>query len=136
MGGSDQWAAAPSLDRLVLHLRTWAMRRSLLLLLAFSISSTLVLPAAHADDSAKINARIETWGRNCKNIVAGKYPKAVMSDISVQLSASDRKDIDSGERTLKDINKSGLSYNWSVMKHSGYCNTDGKGKVTEFVKGQ
>lgn len=112
------------------------MRRSLLLLLAFTISGSLVLPAAHADDSAKINARIETWGRNCKNAVAGKYPKAVMSDISVELSASDQKDIDSGERTLKDINKSGLSYNWTFKKHSGYCNTDGKGKVTEFVKGQ
>jgi hypothetical protein len=36
--------------------------------------------------------------------------------------------------TLKDINKSGLSFNWQYKKHNGYCDTDGKGNVTNFVK--
>ena len=31
--------------------------------------------AALADDDAKIEARIGTWGRACKNEVAVKYPK-------------------------------------------------------------
>jgi hypothetical protein len=91
-------------------------------------------PAARANDDAKINARIEAWGRSCKNAVAAKYPKATMADIRVELGATLKQSIDAGETTLKDIKKDGLSYNWSFKKTSGYCNTDGNGNVTELVK--
>jgi len=57
-----------------------------------------------------------------------------MSDISIELGATLKQSIDSGETTLKDINKQGLSYNWSFKSKSGYCNTDGRGNVTELVK--
>ena len=92
--------------------------------------------AALADDDAKIEARIGAWGKACKNEVAVKFPKAVMADISVELGATLRESIDAGQTTLKDINKNGLSFNWQFKKHNGYCNTDGKGNITEFVKNQ
>ena len=92
--------------------------------------------AALADDDAKIEARIGAWGKACKNEVAVKFPKAVMADISVEVGATLRESIDAGQTTLKDINKSGLSFNWQFKKHNGYCNTDGKGNITEFVKNQ
>jgi hypothetical protein len=95
---------------------------------------TAFSPAAHADDDAKINARIEAWGRSCKNAVAAKYPKATMADIRVELGATLKQSIDAGETTLKDIKKQGLSYNWNFKNKSGYCNTDGSGNVTELVK--
>ena len=91
-------------------------------------------PSARADDDAKINARIATWGRNCKNAVAAKYQKAAMSDITVELGATLKQSIDAGETTLKMINKSGLTYNWTYKNKNGYCNTDGQGNVTEVVK--
>ena len=95
---------------------------------------TTLAPGARADDDAKINARIGSWGRNCKNAVAAKYPKASMAEISVELAATLKQSIDAGETKLKDIKKSGLSYNWTFKNKSGYCNTDGEGNVTELVK--
>lgn len=99
-----------------------------------TFACTAFTSAAHADDDAKINARIEAWGRACKNAVAAKYPKATMADISVELGATLKQSIDAGETTLKDIKKQGLSYNWTFKTKSGYCNTDGSGNVTELVK--
>lgn len=112
------------------------MKRSIRLLSAVLVASACasLMPAAHADDDAKINARIEAWGRSCKNAVATKYPKATMADITVELGATLKQSIDAGQTTLKDINKDGLSYNWSFRKSSGYCNTNGSGTVTELVK--
>ena len=111
------------------------MRSSFLALLSLVVASSVVMPSARADDDAKINARIEAGGRSCKNAVAAKYPKATMADISVELGATLKQSIDAGQMTLNDIKK-GLSYNWTFKKHSGYCNTNGSGNVTEFVKGQ
>ena len=88
--------------------------------------------AARADDDAKINARIEAWGRNCKNSLAVKFPKASMADINVELGATLKQSIDAGQITLQEINRSGLSFNWTVKKKSGYCNTDGSGNVVEL----
>jgi type 1 fimbria pilin len=112
------------------------MRRSFLALLSLVVASSVVMPSARADDDAKINARIEVGGRSCKNAVAAKYPKATMADISVELGATLKQSIDAGQMTLNDIKKNGLSYNWTFNKHSGYCNTNGSGDVSEFVKGQ
>lgn len=97
-------------------------------------SCAFVSPAAYADDDAKIDARIEAWGRACKNAVVAKYSKATMADVSVELGATLKQSIDAGQTTLKDINKQGLSYNWTFKNKSGYCNTDGSGNVTELVK--
>ena len=102
--------------------------------LLLAVSALGAAPQAFADDDAKINARIASWGRNCKNAVSAKYPKLPMSDIAVELGATLKQSIDSGETTLKVIKKSGLSYNWTVKKDTGYCNTDGSGNVTEVVK--
>ena len=101
-----------------------------------SLSSAAVAPAARADDDAKINARISSWGVACKNAVAVKYPKSVMADITVELGRTLQQSIDAGTTTLADIKKGGLSYNWSYKKHTGTCNTDGAGNVVELMKFQ
>lgn len=99
-----------------------------------SVNVAAIKPAI-ADDSAKIDARIGAWGRNCKNEVAARLGSEVsMADINVTLSETTKSSIDSGEMTLKDIDQYGLIYNWSVPKKNvgGYCGTDGKGGVKEF----
>ena len=103
-------------------------------LLSFAVVGAA--PFAHADDDAKINARISSWGVACKNAVAVRYPKSVMADIRVELGATLQQSIDAGTTTLKNIQKSGLSYNWTYKKHAGSCNTDGAGNVVEFMKFQ
>jgi hypothetical protein len=59
-----------------------------------------------------------------------------MSDVSVSLGETFKESMDKGDIDLKDIKKNGLSFNWVVTrdgkKTDGYCNTDGKGNVTEF----
>ena len=90
--------------------------------------------AALADDDAKIEARIGAWGGACKNRVAVTFPESVMAEISVEVGATLRESIDAGQVTLKDIKQNGLSFNWQYKKHTGYCNTDGNGNITEFVK--
>jgi hypothetical protein len=113
---------------------THPMRGALFLLIGLAFSHGLEPAAAQANQEAKINARIEVWGRNCKNAVAEQHPKATMADISVSLGATLQQSINSGQTTLKDIETQGLSFNWSFRKNSGYCNTDGKGTVTEINK--
>ncbi|MEB3319136.1 MAG: hypothetical protein VKO39_13490 [Cyanobacteriota bacterium] len=110
------------------------MPRTLPLLLGFALGTALLAPSAQANQEAKINARIEAWGRNCKNAVLEKHPKATMADISVELGATLQQSINSGETTLKDIQSQGLSFNWSFRNHQGYCNTDGNGNVVELKK--
>jgi len=86
-------------------------------------------------DDAKIQARIGSWGTNCKNKVAEQFDVA-MSDIQVSVGASEQQAIDAGDTTLSDIQRYGLSFNWKVKSQyksgSGYCNTDGDGNVVEF----
>ena len=103
---------------------------------AMTLASMAEPTAALANDDAKIDARIAAWATACKNRVATQYPKSIMADISVELGATLKQSIDAGQTTLKDIQAQGLSYNWSYKKHLGYCNTDGQGNVTEFVKGR
>ena len=86
-------------------------------------------------DDAKIQARIGSWGTNCKNKVAEQFDVA-MSDIQVSVGASEQQSIDAGDTTLSDLQRYGLSFNWQVRSQyksaSGYCNTDGDGNVVEF----
>ena len=94
------------------------------------------------NEQAKINARIETWGRNCKNAIIEKYGSSRMSmaDVDVTLGATLKQRIDAGQITLADINKSGLSYNFTA-RHAkgkdpvGICSTDGEGSVTRLEAG-
>lgn len=103
----------------------------------FVVFALVALPLpALADQEAKIDARIASWGRNCKNTIAARYPKAVMAEIMVDLGATLQQEIDAGSITLKDIKRNGLSFNYVVQRegrreHVGYCNTDGEGNVTE-----
>ena len=88
-----------------------------------------------ADDDAKIQARIESWGKACKNKVAEQFD-VPMSEIYVSVGATVQSSIDAGDMTLQDIEKYGLSFNWEVKSSgkmaNGYCNTDAQGNVTEF----
>jgi hypothetical protein len=94
---------------------------------------------SRANEEAKINARIETWGRNCKNAIIEKYGSSRMSmaDVDVTLGATLKQRIDAGQITLADINRSGLSYNFTA-RHAkgkdpvGICKTDGEGTVTRL----
>lgn len=99
-----------------------------------SVNVAAIKPAI-ANDDAKIEARIGAWGRNCKNEVAARLGSDVsMADITVTLSETTQSSINSGDMTLKDLDKYGVIYNWEVptKKVSGFCGTDGKGKVNDF----
>jgi hypothetical protein len=120
------------------------MRRTALLTVALTTAlSGLALglnaPAGHAgDDDAKIEARVGSWGRNCKTAIADKFKAKSMADVEVTLSDSLRAGIDAGEISLADLKSSGLSYNYRVhhapgKDPEGYCNTDGQGKVDEIM---
>ena len=119
------------------------MRRTALLsaTLAASLAAAgglaLSAPAAHADDDAKIEARIGAWGRNCKSAIAEKFKAKSMADVEVSLGATLRTSIDAGEISLADIKKSGLTYNFRVhhlpgKDPEGFCSTDGQGNVDEI----
>jgi hypothetical protein len=120
-------------------MRRLAFLAAALTTIASSLSVGLVSPAAHAgDDEAKIEARVGTFGRNCKSAIADKFKAKSMADVEVTLAASLRTSIDAGELSLADIKQSGLSYNFRVHHlpghdPEGYCNTDGKGDVEEIT---
>lgn len=106
---------------------------------AGSLNLTVLAPAARAqsDNDAKIEARVGAWGRNCKNAIAEKYKAKSMADVEISLGDSLRASIDAGEISLKDIKRSGLSFNFRVHHvpgndPEGYCNTDGEGNVEEI----
>lgn len=94
------------------------------------------------NEQANINARIETWGRNCKTAIIEKYGSSRMSmaDVEVTLGATLKQSIEAGQITLADINRSGLSYNFTA-RHAkgtdpvGICSTDGEGTVTRLEAG-
>lgn len=104
--------------------------------LLVSLSALALAPAAEAGDRARIEARIAAWGSACKNAVAVRHPKSTMADISVELGATLRQSIDAGQTTLQDVERNGLSFNWSYRNHTGYCNTDGAGNVVDLKKFQ
>lgn len=97
-----------------------------------SVSFGLAPQSAFAET---INGMIQKGGANCKMKAVDQF-SVPMSDVSVSLGATLQESIDKGDITLKDIKKDGLSFNWVVTrdgkKTDGYCNTNGKGNVTEF----
>lgn len=94
------------------------------------------------NEQANINARIETWGRNCKNAIIEKHgnPRMSMADVDVTLDASLKQKIDAGQITLADINRRGLSCNFTA-RHAkgkdpvGLCRTDAEGTMIRLEEG-
>lgn len=103
-------------------------------LLAMGLFGGILASSARADDDAKIQAMLGQFGKVCKNQVATTYRGISMADITVTVAATFQQSIDSGEITLKDIQKKGASFNWEVpsRKANGDCWINGKGKLSEF----
>jgi hypothetical protein len=102
---------------------------------AFVLASVSFGLAPQSAFAETVNGMIQKGGANCKMKAVDQF-SVPMSDVSVSLGATLQESIDKGDITLKDIKKDGLSFNWVVTrdgkKMEGYCNTNGKGKVTEF----
>ena len=102
---------------------------------AFVLLSLGLGLAPQAAFAQTMNGLIQKGGQNCKMKAVEQF-SVPMSDVSVSLGETFKESIDKGDITLKDIKKDGLSFNWVVTrdgkKTDGYCNTDGKGNVTEF----
>lgn len=91
------------------------------------------VPSADAQTVSGLSSK---WGRAFKMRVVEQFD-VPNSDAVVNLGATEQKSIDEGNTSLADVQKYGLSFNWEVRgkKISGYCNVDGKGKITEFKQG-
>ena len=102
---------------------------------AFVLLSLSLGLSSQAAFAQTVNGMVQKGGANCKMKAVEQF-SVPMSDVSVSLGATLQESIDKGDITLKDIKKDGLSFNWVVTrdgnKTDGYCNTDGKGNVTEF----
>lgn len=108
--------------------------RSAAAALAFGIMASLSLtPNASAQTASGL---IATWGKTCKMRVVEQFD-VPMSDAIVNIGATEKQSIDEGSTSLADIKKRGMSYNWEIRGKnvSGYCNVNGKGKITEFKQG-
>lgn len=102
--------------------------------LAYTILATLFFtPKANAQTASGL---ITTWGKTCKMRVVEQFD-VPMSDALVNIGATEKQSLDEGSTSLADIKKNGMSYNWEIRgkKVSGYCNVNGKGKITEFKQG-
>ena len=102
--------------------------------MAFGILASLSFtPQADAQTASGL---VSSWGKTCKMRVVEQFD-VPMSDALVTMGATEQQSIDEGTTSLADIKKSGMSYNWEIRgkKVSGYCNVNGKGKITEFKQG-
>ena len=101
----------------------------------FLLASVGFVLATQPASAETIKGMAQKGGANCKMKAVEQF-SVPMSDVSVSLGATLQESIDKGDITLNDIKKDGLSFNWVVTrdgkKIDGYCNTNGKGKVTEF----
>ncbi|MFM7269837.1 MAG: hypothetical protein ACKOZT_14865 [Cyanobium sp.] len=97
------------------------------------VASLSITPKASAQTASGL---ISTWGKTCKMRVVEQFD-VPMSDALVSIGATEKQSLDDGSTSLADIKKRGMSYNWQVSGKnvSGYCNVDGKGKITEFKQG-
>jgi hypothetical protein len=81
----------------------------------------------------EVDATLGRLGKVCKDKLMTKFKGVPMSDLHVTVGATLKESLDSGSMTLKDLQKSGASFNIEVPgKGSGYCNVNGKGKIDEF----
>lgn len=97
------------------------------------VTAAATIPSATAQTASGL---IANWGKVCKMRVVDQFD-VPMSDAGVSLGATLQQSIDQGETTLADIKKQGLVFNWEIRgkKINGYCNVNGKGKITEFKQG-
>ena len=100
---------------------------------ALMASASLMPSPASAQTTAGLTS---SWGKTCKMRVVEQFD-VPMSDAVVSLGATEKQGIDDGSMTKADVKKNGLSFNWEIRgkKISGYCNVNGKGKITEFKQG-
>jgi hypothetical protein len=96
-------------------------------------SASWMVPSASAQTAAGLTS---AWGKTCKMRVVQQFD-VPMSDAVVNLGATEQQGMDEGSISLADVKKMGLSFNWEIRgkKVSGYCNVNGKGKITEFKQG-
>jgi hypothetical protein len=111
-------------------------RRQLTCISSFALTilaCTSFVPSANAQTASGLAS---AWGKTCKMRVVEQFD-VPMSDALVNLGATEQQSIDEGTTSLADIKKDGLSFNWKVRgkKINGYCNVNGKGKITEFKQG-
>ena len=113
---------------LMRHLRSPGLLLVLLLLSPVTV--------ARASDERAIDAITERLGRICKNRVATAFSAASKADITVNVGATLQDSIDSGEVSLADIRRSGLSFDWKVRRQGtdphGYCNIEADGTIESF----
>ena len=87
---------------------------------------------ARADDDAKIQAMIQRLGGICKTQASARNG-VPMSDVRVNLAATLKESIDSGETTLKDIKKYGLIYDYKLKRNGvvlhGSCDVEANGTI-------
>lgn len=108
------------------------MKKTLILSLIVAIYAGFAVPA-FAD--GKVDATLERLGKVCKNKLMVKFPGVSMADLHVSVGATLRESLDAGSMSLADLQKSGASFNVEVpsKQATGYCNVNGKGKITEFA---
>ena len=96
-------------------------------------SAGWMVPFASAQTAAGLTS---AWGKTCKMRVVQQFD-VPMSDAVVNLGATEQQGMDEGSISLAEVKKMGLSFNWEIRgkKVSGYCNVNGKGKITEFKQG-
>lgn len=97
---------------------------------ALLASTFSLVPAASAQTAAGLTS---AWGKTCKMRVVEQFD-VPMSDAVVSLGETEQQSMDEGNTSLSDVRKYGLSFNWTIRgkKINGYCNVNGKGKITEF----
>jgi hypothetical protein len=126
------WHVAAAAKNLAQLMRVPPMTRKLPRLLFALVAAGLTIatsPAAASD----LKTLIGQLGVGCKNRVIEQFD-VPSSDITVRLGATLQADLDSGVMSAKELKEYGASFDWSVAgkDDGGYCNVDGKGKVTEF----
>jgi hypothetical protein len=110
------------------------VKAALILGLSTAIVAGCISPA-FAD--AKADATLSRLGKVCKDRLMTKFPGVPMSDLHVTVGATVKESLDNGSMTLKDLQKSGASFNVEVPgKGAGYCNVNAKGKITQFTIGK
>jgi hypothetical protein len=97
------------------------------------VSGAELMPVAQAQTASGLIAQ---WGKACKMRVVSQFD-VPMSDALVNIGATEQQSLNEGNTSLADIKKYGMSYNWEIRgkKINGYCNVNGKGKITEFKQG-
>ena len=97
------------------------------------VASAAFIPSADAQTASGLAS---AWGKTCKMRVVEQFD-VPMSDALVNLGATEQQSINEGNTSMADIKKYGMSFNWEIRgkKINGYCNVNGKGKITEFKQG-